>query len=159
MLTNFSLQGGLRFSRGGPLLNYSFTILAVITYWLLMKHIKTYWRKLLHLISVLWIMELCLFSEFCSYTYNNLCRTHLICKVIYSPRFKRRFKIKIIEFLRKNYLKGRNFRGKKISRISRILAKFAKTSENVDSRKLIPAKFFKIDNSRELIPAKFIKNW
>ena len=43
------------------------------------------------------------------------------------------------------YLKERNFHGKKISRISRILAKFAKkipflTPENIDSRKLIPAK-------------------
>ena len=29
--------------------------------------------------------------------------------------------------------------------------------ENVDSRKLIPAKFFKIGYSRKLIPAKFFK--
>ena len=32
------------------------------------------------------------------------------------------------------------------------------TTENVDSRKLIPAKFFKIGDSRKLIPAKFFKN-
>ena len=60
------------------------------------------------------------------------------------------------------YLKGRNFRGKKISRISRILAKFAKknpflTPENVDPRKLIPAKCFKISDLRKLIPAKFFQ--
>ena len=58
------------------------------------------------------------------------------------------------------YLKGRNFRGKKISRI---LTKFAKinsflTPENVDSRKLSPAKFFKSGDLRKLIPAKFFKN-
>ena len=49
------------------------------------------------------------------------------------------------------YLKGRNFRGKKISRILAkfgISAKFAKINsffdpENVDSLKLIPAKIFK----------------
>ena len=60
------------------------------------------------------------------------------------------------------YLKGRNFRGKKISRISRIFAKFAKinsflTPENVDLRKLIPAKFSKIGDSQKSIPAKFFK--
>ena len=31
------------------------------------------------------------------------------------------------------------------------------TPENVDSRKLIPAKFFKIGHSQKLIPAKFFR--
>ena len=61
------------------------------------------------------------------------------------------------------YIKGRNLHGKKISRISRILAKFAKINSffnprNVGSQKLIPAKFFKIGDSRKLVPAKFLKN-
>ena len=44
------------------------------------------------------------------------------------------------------YLKGRNFRGKKISRISRILAKFAKINSFFDPEK---CRFAKI-NSREI---------
>ena len=48
------------------------------------------------------------------------------------------------------YLKGRNFRGKKISRISRILAKFAKINSLFDPRK---CQFAKID-SREIF-----QNW
>ena len=48
------------------------------------------------------------------------------------------------------YLKGRNFRGKKISRISRILAKFAKINSLFDPRK---CQFAKI-NSR-----KIFQNW
>ena len=32
------------------------------------------------------------------------------------------------------------------------------TLENIDSRKLIPAKFFEIGDSRKLIPAKFLNN-
>ena len=54
------------------------------------------------------------------------------------------------------YLKGRNFRGKKFSWISQILAKFPKinsfvTPKNVYSRKFIPATFFKIGDSRKSI--------
>ena len=33
------------------------------------------------------------------------------------------------------------------------------TPENIDSRKLIPAKCFKVGESRKLVPAKFFKNW
>ena len=32
------------------------------------------------------------------------------------------------------------------------------TAQNVDTRKLTPAKFFQIGDSRKLIPAKFFKN-
>ena len=55
------------------------------------------------------------------------------------------------------HTKGRDFHGKKFR-------EFGSNSENkipfltpghVDSRKLIPAKSFKINNSRKLIPAKF----
>ena len=54
--------------------------------------------------------------------------------------------------LRDEIFAGRKFR-------SRILAKFAKINsffdpEQCDSRKLIPAKFFKLCDSRKLIPAK-----
>ena len=62
------------------------------------------------------------------------------------------------------YRRGRNFRWKNISQILRFWAKAAKLSsfflipENVDSRKLIPAKFSKICYSRKLIIAKFFKN-
>ena len=59
-----------------------------------------------------------------------------------------------------NYLKGRNFRGKKISRI---FFKFVNISSLFDPRKCRFAKinfaqFFKIGVSRKLIPAKFFKN-
>ena len=55
------------------------------------------------------------------------------------------------------------FAGRKFRKFQESLAKFAKinsfsTPENVDTRKLIPAKFFKIGDSRKSIPAKFFKN-
>ena len=52
------------------------------------------------------------------------------------------------------YLKGRNFRGKKISRISRILAKFAKINSFFDPEK---CQFAKI-NSREMSEKKIREN-
>ena len=56
----------------------------------------------------------------------------------------------IIFTLITDYLRGRNFRGKKILQISRILAKFAKINSFFDPRK---CRFAKI-NSREIFP-----NW
>ena len=55
------------------------------------------------------------------------------------------------------YLEGRNFRWKNFGQIREIKIPYL-TPENLDSRKLIPAKFFKIGDSRKLIPAKFFKN-
>ena len=75
-------------------------------------------------------------------TYRRLQVGSSLCKIM----------VIIISNRLKDYLKGRNFRGKKISRISRILAKFAKTNSLFDPRKcrfakIIPAKYFKVGDS------------
>ena len=56
-------------------------------------------------------------------------------------------------------LKGRNF---SVKSISQFLAKFTKLNsffDPVDSRKLMPVKYFKIGESGKLIPLNFFKNW
>ena len=63
-----------------------------------------------------------------------------------------------------SYFNGTNFRGQKLSRISRILAIFAKVYSaeyfvRTHSRKLIPAKFVVFINSRKLIPVQKTQNW
>ena len=65
---------------------------------------------------------------------------------------------------RRVYLKGRNFCGKKISRISRILTEFAKLKSFSDSRncrlaKINSREIFEIGDLRKLISVKFFKNW
>ena len=98
----------------------------------------------------------------CSFTGNNIAHTiaHPIVRVnsyilITSPSWYTTGVVlqthtRAMSKQHRIYLKGRNFRGKKISRISRILAKFAKINSFFDPRK---CRFAKI-NSREIF-----QNW
>ena len=55
------------------------------------------------------------------------------------------------------YFKGRNFRGKKLSRFSRILGKFAKVISAKNSAKADSRKFFLAKNIKNSKFAKFFK--
>ena len=55
------------------------------------------------------------------------------------------------------YLEGRNFRWKNFGQIREIKIPYL-TPENLDSRKLIPAKFLKLAIREKLIPTKCFKN-